>query len=221
MSTVVEKPEPPARRKKRQARPAWTDENGSAEVQPEQRREVLFRTAARAFNELGYHATTLDEVARRLNVTKPTLYYYVKDKDDILFECNRLAFEMLDDALRAADDPSRPGLQRLQDFLRRYTELMVSDFGACLIRIGMRPLRPESRAKLRGFANQLDKAVRRMVEQGVADGSIRPCNPKLVSFAVFGGFNGIAGWYRADGEFRAPEVAAQTLELFTLGLAPR
>lgn len=221
MTTSMEKADPPVRRKKRQARPAWIAETGGGEVLPEQRRELLFRTAARAFNELGYHATTLDEVARRLNVTKPTLYYYVKDKDDILFECNRLAFEMLEQALGAADDPSRPGLQRLQEFLRRYTDLMVTDFGACLIRIGTRPLRPESRSKLRGFANQLDKTLRRIVEQGKADGSIRACNAKLVSFALFGAFNGIAGWYRIDGELDAACIADQMLELFTIGLSPR
>ena len=51
------------------------------------KRDAVLRAAAQAFNENGFHKTSLDDVAERLNVTKPTIYYYVKNKDQILFEC--------------------------------------------------------------------------------------------------------------------------------------
>jgi AcrR family transcriptional regulator len=59
------------------------------------KRDAVLRTAARLFNEKGFHATSLDEVAERLHVTKPTVYHYVKNKDEILFECVRIGIETL------------------------------------------------------------------------------------------------------------------------------
>jgi len=55
--------------------------------------------AAQIFNEIGFHATTLEEVAERRHVTKPTLYYYAKNKDEILFECVNIGLQMLQEAV--------------------------------------------------------------------------------------------------------------------------
>lgn len=184
------------------------------------RREALFITAARAFNESGYYNTTLDEVAKRLNVSKPTLYYYVKDKEDILVECNRIAFQYMQEVLDEVETGPQTGREKLAHFLSQYTGLMTNQFGACLIRTGLKPLKPESRAKQRVLADQLDKALQRIVQQGVDDGSIRPCDPKVVSYAIFGGFNGIANWYREDGALNAKDIFSGFLDVFLNGLLP-
>jgi len=69
----------------------------------ELKREAVLRTAAQVFNEKGFQAATLDEVAERLHVSKPTLYYYVKNKDEILFECVRIGLTMLQQAVAEVD----------------------------------------------------------------------------------------------------------------------
>ena len=56
--------------------------------QREAKRHAVLQAAAQLFNE-GFHATSLDDIAARLNVSKPTLYYYVKNKDEILLQCVR------------------------------------------------------------------------------------------------------------------------------------
>ena len=53
----------------------------------DEKREAVLRTAVQLFLEQGYHRTTLNEVAERLNITKPALYNYFRSKDEILFEC--------------------------------------------------------------------------------------------------------------------------------------
>src|SRR5882724_9538798 len=53
----------------------------------DEKREAVLRTAVRLFLEQGYHRATLNEVAERLNITKPALYNYFRGKDEILFEC--------------------------------------------------------------------------------------------------------------------------------------
>src|SRR2546422_1088611 len=53
----------------------------------EVKREAVIRAAAHAFNHKGYHNTSLDDIAAALEVTKPTVYYYVTNKEQLLFEC--------------------------------------------------------------------------------------------------------------------------------------
>src|SRR5207302_585384 len=53
----------------------------------ELKREAVSRAAAREFNRKGYHNTSLDDIATALEVTKPTVYYYVTSKEQLLFEC--------------------------------------------------------------------------------------------------------------------------------------
>src|ERR1700740_3491672 len=67
----------------------------------EVKREAVIRAAAREFNRKGYHNTSLDDIAARLEVTKPTVYYYVTSKAQLLFECVRAGLEPIRAPCRA------------------------------------------------------------------------------------------------------------------------
>jgi AcrR family transcriptional regulator len=65
--------------------------------------------AAKAFNARGYHNTSLDDVAAALGVTKPTVYYYVANKEQLLFECFRAGLEPIQAAIRRTEARTAPG----------------------------------------------------------------------------------------------------------------
>ncbi len=65
------------------------------------KRDAVVRTAARAFAERGFHNTSLDDIAKALDVTKPTIYYYVTNKEELLFQCFVTGLEPIRAALRA------------------------------------------------------------------------------------------------------------------------
>ena len=79
---------------KRQAPSPWAPAAQRGQ-QRQIKRDAVLATAAQLFNERGFHATSLDDIAARLNVSKPTLYYYVKNKDEILIECVRNGLQMM------------------------------------------------------------------------------------------------------------------------------
>src|SRR5947207_3742350 len=66
----------------------------------ELKREAVIRAAAREFNRKGYHNTSLDDIATALEVTKPTVYYYVTSKEQLLFECFVAGVEQIPAAFR-------------------------------------------------------------------------------------------------------------------------
>jgi AcrR family transcriptional regulator len=205
-------------------------QNGSGAAGPDPQVEVdepreakrlsILKAAARIFNERGFHQTSVADVADALGVSKPFLYYYLKNKDDILFECSRIATEQLHAVLDEARTARLSGWERLRGLLRGYAQVMTTDFGICLIRNtapGFLP--PQARRKLWAGRRRLNSEVERIIAQGIADGSIRSCDPKMVSFALFGAFNWISFWYQDKGPLNADTIADYYIDLFARGIA--
>jgi AcrR family transcriptional regulator len=185
------------------------------------KRDAVLRAAAGLFNEFGYHATSLDRVAEQLQVTKPTLYYYVQNKEEILFECVRLGLEMLRTAIADAAASGGTALDKLEAAMHEYALIVTREFGMCLIRVGEDPLAPESRKELRRLKAELDHEFRALIEQGIAEGSLAPCDPKLAAFTLAGALSWIGRWYDPHGPLSAEEVAQHSTTLLMEGLLPR
>src|ERR1700737_4297762 len=79
----------------------------------EVKREAVIRPAAHAFNRKGYHNTSLDDIAAALDVTKPTVYYYVTSKEQLLFECFVAGVEQIRSAFREVKSLDVPARERL------------------------------------------------------------------------------------------------------------
>src|SRR6185312_7279816 len=86
----------------------------------EVKREAVIRAAAHAFNRKGYHNTSLDDIAAALDVTKPTVYYYVSNKEQLLFECFIAGIEEIRAAFRETRSLVVPARERLKAVLRHY-----------------------------------------------------------------------------------------------------
>ncbi|TDR94086.1 TetR/AcrR family transcriptional regulator [Enterovirga rhinocerotis] len=184
------------------------------------KREAVLRAAARAFSEQGFHGTSLDDVADRLKVSKPTIYHYVRSKDDILCECVRLGLERLDaaSAAVAAEGGVATGLDRLTVLWTEYAHIVTEDFGRCLILVGEDPLPPAARKELRTLKSRIDRRFRSLVETGIADGSIRPCDPRMLAFAAAGALSWIARWYDPDGPLSPDQIARETVSFIVDGI---
>lgn len=186
-----------------------------------EKREAVLHAAVRSFNEKGFHATSLDDVANALNVTKPTIYHYFANKDEILFECVRRGLDSIRHAAEAVESEGGGGLERLRRLMRDYAIIMTRDFGMCVTRTADHELSGDSRAKFRALKREIDQTVRRVVEQGMADGSIAGGDPRLVTFTLTGALNWIAHWYDPKGALGAEDVADAAVATLVGGLAPR
>lgn len=191
------------------------------EAERARKREALLLAAVRMFNERGFHATSLDDVAASLGVTKPVIYHYLGNKDQVLFECVRIGLANLGDAADAARARSGNGLERLKIFLRSYAEANMSDFSRCVIRTGDEALSPESRQQFLSLKSEIDKALREMIAEAAADGSAAIDDVWLTAFTFAGALNWPARWYRPDGERNAPQIAEQMVDLLVAGIAPK
>lgn len=187
----------------------------------QRKRDAVILTAARAFRERGYHNTSLDDIASALNVTKPTVYHYVENKEQLLFECFHAGLKQIMDSFEEIDSQYATGRERLAAVIVRYAQAIASDFGWCMVQAENQDLSPAMSRKVKQLKSQIDQGLRRLIRIGSEDGSLRPCDEKMTAFALAGALNWIAHWYRPGESLDAEEIARLYIDLFTQGLTPR
>ena len=187
----------------------------------EVKREAVIRAAAHAFNRKGYHNTSLDDIAAALEVTKPTVYYYVQNKEQLLFECFVTGVEALRASFHEVKQQKVSGRERLVGVLRRYGEAVASEFGWCMVRAEEQDLSPAMSSHIKALKSEIDQEIRRLIRDGIQDGSIHPCDPKMTAFALAGALNWIAHWYRENKSMTGAQIATAFVTIFENGLLPR
>lgn len=187
----------------------------------EAKRAAVLRAAVQMFNEKGFYQTSLDDVAARLGISKPTIYHYLGNKDQVLLECVTIGLTQLQQAADASRATPGTGAERLSCFLTRYAEVNMDDFGRCVVRTADEALEPESRSQFRALKRRIDQAMRDLIDEGIADGSIAPCDSKMLAFALAGALNWPARWYSAEGNEPPHAIAAHLVALLSEGFLPR
>ena len=183
------------------------------------KRDAVLQTAAHLFLENGYQKTSMSLLATRLKVTKPALYYYFRNKEEILVECYRAGIAEIESHLHESISDAGTGMARLRGYVGAYaTAVLKHEFGRCVAMIDDAELSAEGRREVRDQKRRMDLSLRRFVEEGMKDGSISPCNPKLVSFAISGAINWVGMWYKPEGDLLPEEIAEEFTWILTGGL---
>jgi AcrR family transcriptional regulator len=184
----------------------------------ETKREAVLQTAAQLFLDTSYSRTSMNDVAERLNITKPALYHYFRNKEEILLECYRLGTGMIEEILNDIAEHCGSGIEKVQEFIYSYANVMTVNFGRCVMRLDEGDLSDQAYADVRKYKRKIDRRLRGFLQEGIADGSIAPCDPKLAAFAIAGALNWICIWYEPNGPNTPEEIAVQFARVLTLGL---
>jgi AcrR family transcriptional regulator len=188
---------------------------------PATKREAILQTAAQLFLEKSYGRTALNDVAERLNITKPALYHYFHNKEEILLECYRWGTGLIEDGLNTIAGHCGTGLEKVEAFIYAYADVMTVNFGRCVMRLDEGDLSSKALAEVRTYKRKIDRRLRSFIQEGIEDGSIIPCDPKLAAFAIAGAVNWICMWYEPAGALSGEEIASHFARTLTQGLARR
>ncbi|NDZ17578.1 TetR family transcriptional regulator [Variovorax sp. WS11] len=185
------------------------------------KKSALIREAAHAFRTKGFYATSMEDIATALGVTKGALYRYVENKQEILFECFKSSNQLGEAALELARWHSGTGLEKLRTFVEFFVEKYIEEntAGGAMVDIGA--LFPEQRAEIIAGRDRVDAGLRTIVSHGVEDGSIVSRDVKLTVFTIMGSINWIPSWYSPGGQHGPKEIAGIIADIFSGGLQPR
>lgn len=185
---------------------------------PDAKREAILRTAVDLFLERSYTRTAMNDIADRLKITKPALYHYFRNKEDVLLECYRWGCMIIRETLDEIAAHPGSGLDKVTAFIRSYTLVITVDFGRAVIRLDDSELSRDARAEIRSYKREIDHRLRTFIQQGIDDGSIRPCDPKLTAFSIAGAVNWTCMWYQPSGSMSQEDIAESFVVTFTSGL---
>lgn len=177
------------------------------------KRDAVLREASASFNKRGYHGTSLDEIAQRLNVTKPALYYYFPNKQAMLKACFDVAMEAAFDNLARAGREGRNGREKLKIALSDLLEHFLGDQSVAITVLEEGSLSPDDLEAVKAERRRFEHALRAFVREGIRDGSIVACDPKLVVLTLLGAVSWVPRWYRPDGAWTRPKLNALLSEL--------
>ncbi|MDO5605783.1 MAG: TetR/AcrR family transcriptional regulator [Paracoccus sp. (in: a-proteobacteria)] len=185
------------------------------------KREAVLAAALELFNTRGFRATSLDDVAARLGVTKPTIYHYIGSKDEILFDCVKRGLNMVRDAAESVHARGGTGRDRLEALMHSYALAMTQDYCRCVTRTADSELTEDSRRAFRKLKREIDDMVRAVVQAGMDDGSIRAGDARIVTFTLTGSLNWIGRWFEPSRQISAEAAAAGVVATLMAGLATR
>ena len=112
-------------------RVVWQN-SADQEEQNHLKRRLILKTAAKIFARDGYQKTTIDAIADALRITKPTIYYYFDNKEDLYFQITTLALQDLDRTVSLSEQKGASGLTKLREFCLLYGEFILTDVGVCI-----------------------------------------------------------------------------------------
>ncbi len=187
------------------------------------KRERILTAAEDLFYRNGLVGTTMDMICAELGVTKPYVYYYFKDKHEIVETLAwRASLACLTTMKFAADDPRRAD-EKLAEGLQRWVAACVTHFRASALAFRVTAsLRPEFRAELRRLANDFYAELAALMEEGRRAGRLDFEDAAVTAKAMGGVVGFMYTWYRPDGRLPPAELAARlTATLYRMiGLRP-
>jgi len=183
------------------------------------KRQAVLREAATSFTAKGYHATSLTEVATSLGVTKAALYHYFPTKNALLLACFERAMEVCFDSLERGRARGRNGREKLLLTLTGYLSQIIDELNCCVVLMEEHALAPDDYTKLVRERDRFERALRGLVREGVRDGSIVPCDPKLAIFIILGALNWVPKWFKPNGRWKPGQISAALGELFERALS--
>nr|WP_279672176.1 TetR/AcrR family transcriptional regulator [Flexivirga meconopsidis] len=177
------------------------------------------REAIDLFNEQGYDATSMGDLAKRLGFTKSALYHHVPSKEHLLQAALDEALDGLSEAVATARaDRSASALDRLRGAVRGSVEILVAHLPAVTLLLRVRGNSPAELAAL-DRRRKIDADLTALVADAVAEGGIRSdLPPDLISRLLFGMVNSLTEWVRPGGSRSAAEIAAGLTTLAFDGL---
>ena len=178
------------------------------------KKELIFRAACQAFWEHGYHDTTVEMLAARLDGSKAIFYYYYADKRAVLEEVYRRSLAEAQEIARAALTKELPATSRLLEFARAYVRWVVDN--QALVDVFWREERMLSPAKRHEIAleqKRFDDMIAQMLRQGVDEGVFRVRDLTMTARAIAGMATFTSNWWKPGGRVGRDEVAEQFAQL--------
>lgn len=191
-------------------------------AQHDAKRIAILSEAARLFNGKGSRATTLQDVACGLGLTKTSLYYYVRTKEALIFQCYELKLQRIHALLDSLDASSLSPLERaraffVEQFMTWYRAQLGEDIHlAALLEIAS--LKPDHREQIEQSYVSMFKRLRGYLREAMDKGEVRQMEATSTTRALIGAMDWLFYWLHQVDRDRVHAIAEAAWDILLRGL---
>jgi AcrR family transcriptional regulator len=171
-------------------------------------------TAARTFVERGFDATSVNDIAAAIGVTKAGLYHYITSKDALFFDILNLGMDWLDEEVVKHVNGIHNPEERLHQAVFRHAKLTAStEPWITLLLDEMHALPEPQRRQIEARKRRYFEFLRAALLELKAAGRLRDVEPTVATFSILGMIVWIPHWIRPGGRLTGDEIAAEITRL--------
>jgi len=182
------------------------------------RRIEILKSAAAAFRRKGYHGASVDEIASSLEMTKGNLYYYFRNKEEILYACHDYSLDVLLALLDEVTASPSPPDEKLRRLMVAFVHLILDELQGTALTLDLQALSPPLLKKVVARRDTFDHGLRAIIQQGIDSGLFAPADPKMVAFAMMGAVNWTTKWFDPTGPMSSDQIATAFADYLIGGL---
>lgn len=183
------------------------------------RRDLILRSVGEVLSQSRLSSLSMSDIAERLGITKGNLYYYFKDKQDILFQCHMRCMDISLRALAQVDPEERPDQQLRGLLMHHLLGIIEGGIGGVLL-TDLESLNDQQRAVYVARRDEFEEGVRHLIEAGMAQSVFSCTDVKLAGRTILGAINWVPKWYRPEGALAPEEIARAMSDMLLRTVMP-
>jgi len=179
----------------------------------------IYRTAAQIILRKGYDATSVNDIANALGMTKAGLYHYINGKKELLFDIMNFGLDELDEEVAAPARLIQDREARLRFMISAHARLVTRGQGAITILVDeITALTPAQHRKITGRKRQYLDELRGLLEGLKTEGKLADVDATAATFSLLGMINWLSRWFRQDGALTAERAADEITNIALHGI---
>jgi len=178
----------------------------------------ILKSASAAFRKLGYHGATVEQIAAALQMNKGNLYYYFKNKEEILFACHEYSHDRLQELLDETVRSTASAEAKLRRLINAWVHVILDELHGTALFLDLEALSPAHLKTVIVRRDQFDRGVRQVLQEGMASGAFASADPKFLAFALLGAVNWIPRWFNPNGPSTSDDIADRFADYLIAGL---
>jgi AcrR family transcriptional regulator len=183
--------------------------------------ESVLAIAVKLFNERGYDGTSMEDLSKKLGITKSAIYHHVSGKEELLRLAVNRGLDGLFTIVAQLEEADGPAIRKLEHLVRGSVGVLVTDlpFVTLLLRVrGNTKVERDALARRRDF----DHLVTKLVTEAAEEGDLRvDIDPSVAARILFGMVNSLIEWYKPRGKNGAMALADAIVAIAFDGLRVR
>jgi AcrR family transcriptional regulator len=172
------------------------------------KKNEILRSASSIIAEKGYDKTTMEEIAAQLLMTKGSMYYYFKNKEELLFECHMMIIEPSIEKIKEFKNKDMAPVEKVKNFIKDYIIFEIEEKAMFSVAGKLdQTFSADYLGKILVKRDEFNQIFDELIQDGIQAGVFKNVNVKMARMMLLAGMNSIQSWYNPEGEMKPEEIA--------------